>query len=662
MSGIRRMFVLLTAAALALSGCTAAGGTASPAVTPPSLDLGTLPVERVAEPGTVAVAADVAPPTNRWYSSLAFSTDDLPVYPFPLAFAPTGTGFSVEVPAVTVDEATIGASFTGGLEITLGDGQDLTRTVVRTDPVSVTIAYADEAGALALVTLAEGSPIVTIRAMRDTTLTLPAPPEALGDGWQLAHGERTFVLSAPNTVAAGSTVTLYEGDAAQLAPIPEDAAAADWLDAMGDPVAGVEATSAEQEGASITTLQYTGTADTVVVPFPGMTTAGTCDLGMFETPYGTVSACRGAELTRSVPVVAPASRYDFDGLDDATRTRIRTQLEADVTATGPLPADTYFAGKALARLASMYELAVALGATDLAEQIIDRLDDELTPWLDPAGCKTRAERCFVYDDRLRLVVGKVVGFGSEEGNDHHFHYGYFLEAAGILAQARPERIDDLRPVMTLLAADIVTGAAGTAGAQLPALRTFDPYRGHSWASGLSPFADGNNQESSSEAVAAWNGAALWAQSAGDAELLQQATWLLSTEADAARTLWLEPETLPAGYAHTIVSMNWSSKRDYATWFSAESSAILGIQLLPLGPVSLEYLGADPDRVAKNVADAGATAFTGALGDYVQGYSALAGAEAASAAAEALADRTEFDDGWSKALAEAWVAAVQLRGW
>ena len=662
MSGIRRMFVLLTAAALALSGCTAAGGTASPAVTPPSLDLGTLPVERVAEPGTVAVAADVAPPTNRWYSSLAFSTDDLPVYPFPLAFAPTGTGFSVEVPAVTVDEATIGASFTGGLEITLGDGQDLTRTVVRTDPVSVTIAYADEAGALALVTLAEGSPIVTIRAMRDTTLTLPAPPEALGDGWQLAHGERTFVLSAPNTVAAGSTVTLYEGDAAQLAPIPEDAAAADWLDAMGDPVAGVEATSAEQEGASITTLQYTGTADTVVVPFPGMTTAGTCDLGMFETPYGTVSACRGAELTRSVPVVAPASRYDFDGLDDATRTRIRTQLEADVTATGPLPADTYFAGKALARLASMYELAVALGATDLAEQIIDRLDDELTPWLDPAGCKTRAERCFVYDDRLRLVVGKVVGFGSEEGNDHHFHYGYFLEAAGILAQARPERIDDLRPVMTLLAADIVTGAAGTAGAQLPALRTFDPYRGHSWASGLSPFADGNNQESSSEAVAAWNGAALWAQSAGDAELLQQATWLLSTEADAARTLWLEPETLPAGYAHTIVSMNWSSKRDYATWFSAESSAILGIQLLPLGPVSLEYLGADPDRVAKNVADAGATAFTGALGDYVQGYSALAGAEAASAAAEALADRTKFDDGWSKALAEAWVAAVQLRGW
>ena len=40
---------------------------------------------------------------------------------------------------------------------------------------------------------------------------------------------------------------------------------------------------------------------------------------------------------------------------------------------------------------------------------------------------------------------------------------------------------------------------------------FDPYRGHSWASGPSPFASGNNQESSSEAVAAWNGLALWAR-------------------------------------------------------------------------------------------------------------------------------------------------------
>lgn len=187
-----------------------------------------------------------------------------------------------------------------------------------------------------------------------------------------------------------------------------------------------------------------------------------------------------------------------------------------------------------------------------------------------------------------------------------------------------------------------------------------PRRGHSWAAGLALFADGNNQESSSEAVAAWNGLALWAEASGDDELLGRAAWLLSNEAAAARTLWLEPTDLPAGYAHTIVSISWGAKRDDATWFSAEPSAILGIQALPLGPVSLEYLAGDPARVAENVADAGDTAFTGPLGDYVQAYSALGSPDAASAAATAFAARTTFDDGWSKALALAWVAAVQAR--
>ena len=77
-------------------------------------------------------------------------------------------------------------------------------------------------------------------------------------------------------------------------------------------------------------------------------------------------------------------------------------------------------------------------------------------------------------------------------------------------------------------------------------------------------------------------------------------------------------------------------------------------------MSLEYLAGDPARVAENVADAGDTAFTGPLGDYVQAYSALGSPDAASGAATAFAARTTFDGGWSKALALAWVAAVQAR--
>lgn len=660
-SAARRAWLaaVVACAALALAACTSDEPVPTAAPNPPEVDVGRLPVERIASPPAMRVSPGVIPPTNRWYSSLAFSADDLPVYPFPMAFLPRPAGFSFGIPAVHGGPTTVGAAFTAGLDVELGDGQNLSRMVSRADAVSVTITYADASGPLAEVTLAEGSPLVALRALRDTSLTLSHAATAIEGGWSIEDDTGVFVISAPGASATASTIALHSGDIAQLGALPTGAAPAAWLDAIGAPVAGVTTTSSQQNGSITTTLRYTGAEHSVLVPFPGASADGDCDLGTYETPYGDVSACRAAVLSRTVSLLTPASRYDLHRLDAETSARIQTQLDADFSATGPTPADTYFGGKALARLAAMHELAAALGADDLADRIADRLQTELTPWLDALACRTRAERCFVYDDILRLVVGKAVGFGSEEGNDHHFHYGYFLFAAGVLGQARPDQLETLQPVMSILAADIVTGAADD---QLPALRTFDPYRGHSWASGTAPFADGNNQESSSEAVAAWNGVAVWAQASDDVALAQQATWLLSTEADAARALWLEPDTatLPSGYAHTIVSLTWSAKRDYATWFSADPSAILGIQLLPLGPVSLEYLGRDPDRVAANVADAGDAAFTGPLGDYVAGYSALADADSLARADTAIGARESFDDGWSKALAQGWLAAVRLR--
>src|SRR4029453_12070925 len=111
-------------------------------------------------------------------------------------------------------------------------------------------------------------------------------------------------------------------------------------------------------------------------------------------------------------------------------------------------------------------------------------------------------------------------FGSEEFNDHHFHYGYFLYAAGVVAADDPELTRQLAPVMNLVAADL--GSTADNGL-FPNRRTFDAYAGHSWASGTSPFADGNNQESSSEAVTAWTGLALWAKASGNTALETEAT-------------------------------------------------------------------------------------------------------------------------------------------
>jgi endo-1,3(4)-beta-glucanase len=200
-------------------------------------------------------------------------------------------------------------------------------------------------------------------------------------------------------------------------------------------------------------------------------------------------------------------------------------------------------------------------------------------------------------------------------------------------------------VMDLLAADIATPADT---GFFPQWRPFDAYASHSWASGTSPFADGNNQESSSEAVNAWAGLALWARARGDKATEQQATWMHSLETQTALAYWLAPDMSAfSGFQHHIVGIGWGAKRDYATWFSPDPTAILMIQVLPASP-SAGYLAASPDRVSAAITEAvGSGDYRKTYGDYCLLYSSLAGKDAAAKAldtAPSLADH--IDDGSS----------------
>ncbi|WP_127475886.1 glycosyl hydrolase [Microbacterium sulfonylureivorans] len=662
-----RALALLMCTAAVVAGC-APGASPSPAKegwtapgssTDASAAVGALPVAQLAPAIVSRAAADIAPPTNRWYSGVAFGDVSERIFPFPLALDLQAGSFTVTLPRVAASAATIATEADAGVAVALPAD---TFTVVRATPVSVTARYALGEEVVGDLTTAEGWPVIAFTAARDVTLTIAGELRAAGsDTWTTSVDGRTYGVRAPDATVDAGAVRLPAGATAQWFAVPADSDAAAWSEALGDPVTEVEASFAVGDDTVSTRLRYLGTDATVVVPMPGRQTGPECALGTFETVYGLASACAGTALEWSVPRRDARADYDFSALDDGTRSALAKQVAADFAATGPPPADTYFGGKALARLAALLSLARSLGDAELAEVIADRLEVELEPWIDPEGCRTRDERCFVYDDVLRLVVGRTPSFGSEEGNDHHFHYGYFLTAAAALAEARPETVDALAPVMDVLAADV---AAGTADATLPALRVFDPFRGHSWASGMAPFADGNNQESSSEAVAAWNGLALWARARGDADLERTAEWMLSSEVDAARTLWLDPDLagIPPGFDHGMISLVWGGKREYATWFSAEPSAILGIQILPLGPLALDYLADDPALVAEHVAEAGGeAAFAGALGEYVLAYSALAGPEALAAAKEhaATLDGGALDDGTSLSALLAWLTAVDM---
>ena len=103
-----------------------------------------------------------------------------------------------------------------------------------------------------------------------------------------------------------------------------------------------------------------------------------------------------------------------------------------------------------------------------------------------------------------------------------------------------------------------------------------------------------------------------------------------------------------------MGINWGGKRDYATWFSPEPSAILGHPADPHEPV-LGLPGRRPERIRANVDEAG----SGALGDYALMYAGLAGtadAEAALEQARALPDDA-IDQGNSRSYLLAYLMVL-----
>lgn len=624
---------------------------------------------------TTRLAEGLVPPTNKWFSGLVFGDQPQPVFPLPLSFGLSAQGYALGLPRVIGTAKTI----TGGYQPDLAvDAGAASSRVSAYDAATVTLEQLDQGGdVLDRTVLAEGSPFVSTTAVRAGTLKVPLPFTQSGDVWTATVGPTSYGLvvhgasgqdGSVQSTGGVTTVTLPKGASATWFVVP-DGGSAQALAALASPLTGSSSTYAVAGDHVSTTLSYRSAGKTAVAVQPhqkkGLASGTSCDLGTYPSIYGTMTLCTVSDLTWSSPTTATPAELDLTDLSADQRIELRDQVTADISATPAFPADTYFGGKALYRAAMLYQLARQVGADDAAADIRTRLTTTMAQWTDPQGCKTRTSFCFVYDEQAHGLVGLTPSFGSEEFNDHHFHYGYFLYAAGVLAADDAELAQQYAPVMNLLAADVASsGGSGL----FPDQRVFDVYAGHSWASGTSPFADGNNQESSSEAVTAWTGLATWAAASGNDALRTEATWLASTEAQSATTYWTNIDrSQPAyqGYDHQVVSLNWGGKRDYGTWFSAEPAAILGIQLIPMSPAA-GYLGGDPQQIDANVAEAtGGTGAAGGrfdqkFGDYLLMYSALAGDSqrtAALAKAKTL-DGKWIDDGNSRSYLLAWLMSAR----
>ena len=318
--------------------------------------------------------------------------------------------------------------------------------------------------------------------------------------------------------------------------------------------------------------------------------------------------------------------------------------------------DTYWVGKSLGRAAELAHIAHQLGNTGARDALLNNMKTELQDWLTPGG-----ENFFAYEDRWGTLIGYPASYGSDtELNDHHFHYGYFVQAAAAIAVYDPGWASTWAGQINDLIYDAANPGSDT---RFPKLRNFDPYAGHSWAAGHAAFAAGNNNESSSEAINFASGLVLWGSQTGNAAVRDLGIYLYATEVSAIEQYWFDVDNAvyPSNFIHPAVGMNWGDGGSYSTWFTAEPEMIQGINFLPIQHGSL-YLGSRPDYIKTNYAhmvnqNGGEPAV---WQDIWWGYLALSDPAAAIQKFDANAGYTP-EEGQSKAFTYHWIHNLNALG-
>ncbi|KAJ2559887.1 hypothetical protein EV175_000121 [Coemansia sp. RSA 1933] len=566
-----------------------------------------------------------AVPTNAWWENLIVESGDQPVLVAPYMVKCLAGALVVCAPTPLEEERFVASVWHDDWTVHIPGCQH--RRVAAFDALSVSVDYVEalEASrkmAAATVPLVKGAVFATIIFNRPTVLDLTTVHAVLQvDCTSYGPGTAVVELNSGATwlICYSSDGVLRQSDGnriesampvqgpVRLALLPRDSNRHEAISALlsashAVPVGGsVDVQASDNEAVFELSWTIVGHGDPLICTLPhhrqNMTDDGIqriTALAPFWSSKGPMHAVQG----RSWRLVERIERLGFSGSTPLTNAanvdRLRELAAADAASLpddpSTLPPDPYFFGKALARAAR-----IALIADEVDDHgSCQRAVECAIAWVEPWICGTNSN-ILVYDTEWRGIVTRAglsdpgADFGQGRYNDHHFHYGYFVYAAAVLARLRPQWLDQRRRAFfDLLARDYCSPTA--VDPAFPFMRHFDLYDGHSWAAGLFAFADARNQESTSEAINAYYAAYLYALSTDRPQLACFMRAVLQLEARASRTYWHlgDLESLyPAVYARdkAVVGILWSTKADYATFFGANPEYIYGIQFLPYTPAT-----------------------------------------------------------------------------
>lgn len=550
-------------------------------------------------------------PTNEWFMNFFLGSGHQPVNMFPYDLKKTTTGMDICFPALNTSSSTsVLATFLQNISLQCTATTTTQKLTGFTD-LGCTITWTAAGGSMSS-NIVRGMAYVT---MSYTGLTpLVVSQHAIvgingtavgatgsfsgtkfnlvlnnGQTWILyTSSSITLTLSTANTLTAGGAFTGTFRLA--LMPSSTDEAALDASAPVIPTGGSVDYSISGSTATETFTFTSTGTGSLLMYTLPhhqqwlpGGQTYG----AQLTTLRGVMKAITGNTWTLTIPL--PTIGWNNANPINSTRlAAVQAALTADKTFV-PAVNDPYFGGKQLGKAARLILIADQVGDTNARDTLLANLKSVINLYLNGSlGTALRYDTVWGGIVSVAGLTNQDADFGNGRYNDHHFHYGYTVYAAAVIAKFDTTWATAYRAKINDLIRDMANPSL-SGDPYFTSMRHFDWFEAHSWAAGNFEFGDNRNQESTSEAVNAWYGLYLWGLITGQTQLRDQGMFLFASECAAAQKYWQikQADTIyPAPFkANGVVGILWSNKVDYATFFGAQPEYIHGIQMLPTTPAT-----------------------------------------------------------------------------
>jgi len=239
----------------------------------------------------------------------------------------------------------------------------------------------------------------------------------------------------------------------------------------------------------------------------------------------------------------PASKPSADVV---SQVGLLSTLQSDIDSTWSLNTGSwYYDGKAYQKYASLClmaaDSAVVGDDTTLLKSCLSKLEALVQPFVNNTMSVP-----LVYETTYKgIVTSQIftandvnVEFGNGVYNDHHYHYGYWITASAILKKLDPSwsGMAQLETMVWTLLRDVANPSSDDT--HFPKFRHFSWFLGHSYSHGVTPMADGKDEESTSEDVNFYYGMMLWGKVTENSAVEDLGSLMLRLNARAVRTYFL----------------------------------------------------------------------------------------------------------------------------